>query len=725
MQAESKTFFISLFLILILNFSISIAQKKLSKYQIDSITVQGEQEIKNKKWGDAIDTFDDIMDYEPNNLTANYYYAIGERELGRNRNPVERILRYNSAERHFKKIINIDSAFRDTYYQLAVLQFYRHNYFEAAELAKHQLEINDTLESALTGIFHLYDIMLENENQEEIEKFFQSNKTEYDKYFLGEFYRRADSLVKAERIFNTLISEHSQIPLIPVYLSLVRLYVRENKYEEADKTYWKAVNDISNEADCELLLYDFEYIINAREYKILYSPLSIDRMKKAMKILWMERNPLPSMSYNMRLIQHYQRLIYAENNFRYDGLRPKIYSSDKLGLIKHPPWYYLNDKFNDMGIIYIRFGKPDDIIALSQKDFISRRAWLYEANNQHPRMIFYFKVDRNSPPNYWTLVPMLLDPEYLKDLKIWDARFQEIENQDPYIRYKYEDEGVKTAEKGLSTDSFTWTKEIKPLNAEFTINQFREDTLSNIFCLYYAIPVNELTGTSKYNEPVPLKVEISVFDTSMNQVTRKVENLIINSSDKHIYKRMYINGNSFRLKRNKYFISMDIRIPGENKLFGAYFNFTLSNFNNKLSCSSLEQAFEISPVDNNANGRNHLDILPNPTLKFENSENVYAYYEIYNLSFDKNRNTNYSVDFDISSSDNSKSIWDFISGIFSKRSNYNISIQNNYSGAAKDVSNYIAFDIDKLEKGNYVMTLKVKDNLNGKETSSSSKFIVQ
>lgn len=725
MQTGSNTFFLSVFLILVFIFSTSSAQEKLSRYQIDSITAKGKQEIKDKEWGDAIDTFDDLMDYEPDNLTANYYYAIGERELGRSRNPVERILRYNSAERHFKKIINIDSTFKDTYYQLAVLQFYRHNYFEAVELAKHQLEINDTLESASTGIFHLYDILLENENNDEIVKFFNSNKTDFDKYFSGEFYRRADSLVKAERIFNTLISEQSHIPLIPVYLSLVRLYVQENKYEEADKTYWKAVDNVSNEADFKLLLYDFEYIINAKEYKILYSPLQINMMKKAMRIFWTKRNPLPSMPYNMRLIQHYKRLTYAENNFRYDGLRLNIYNSDKQQLIKHPPWYYLNDKFNDKGIIYIRFGEPDDIIAITKEDFVSRRAWLYEANNQHPRLIFYFKVDRGSPPGYWTLVPILLDRDYLNDLQTWDARYHEIEIQQPYTWYKYEDEGIKTAEKGLTTDSFKWPKEIKPLKAEFTINQFREDKLSNVFCLDYAIPVNELTGTSNYNKPIPLKVEISIFDTSMNQVMRKVDSFRINNSDKHIYKNMYINGNSFILKRNKYILSMDIRIPDENKLFGAYFTFNLSDFNNKFSCSSLEQAFKILPNDNNTNGRKHLDILPNPTLKFKNADNVYAYYEVYNLSFDKNRHTNYSIDFDVRSSDTSKSIWDFFSGLFSKSSDYNISIQSNYNGVTKDVSDYIAFDISKLEKGNYRMTLKVKDNLSGKEASSSSQLIVQ
>ena len=419
MQFSIKSFLIFHLLILTLLFSDSYSQDELSDSQLDSIIAKGKNEIENKEWGNAIDTFGDLLDYKPDNLTANYYYAIGQRETGKSRNPIERLLRFNSSENHFKKIIDIDSSFKDTYYQLAVLQLYRENYSEAVESAKHQLKINSSIESASTGIFHLYDVLLENENDENVENFLRSNNSEYDKYFLGEFYRRKDSLDKAETIFDSLIYENSPISLIPVYFSLVRLYVQEERYEEADKTYWKAVNSVKNQTDINLVLFDFEYILNAREYKILYSPLSLSAFKNAMKIFWTERDPLPSLPYNIRLIEHYKRLIYAEKNFRYDGLRLRIFDADQLAQIIHPPWYYLNDKFNDEGIIYIRFGEPDEQIL--KPSSVSETSWLYEANNKHPRMIFYFMVGKDSPTGYWTLVPMLLDPEYLKELQLWDA----------------------------------------------------------------------------------------------------------------------------------------------------------------------------------------------------------------------------------------------------------------------------------------------------------------
>ncbi len=722
MLTGNKINLLLIFIILFISESPIYCQEKLSGSQIDSIIAKGKSEIKNKEWGHAIDTFGNLLDAEPDNLTGNYYYAIGQRETGKSRNPLEQLLRFNSAEKHFKKIIALDSSFKDTFYQFAVLEFYRKDYFNAAELAKEQLKINNSLVSASTGIFHLYDIMLENEGFDKTAKFLKSGKSYYDKYFLGELYRRADSLKKAGAIFNSIIAKRDRMSLIPVYLSLVRLYVQEKKYEEADNTYWKAVNGVFDKADMELLLKDFEFILNSRDFKILYSGITIKELKKEMRIFWLEKNPLPSFPYNMRLIEHYKRLIYAEKYYRYSGLRLEIYDANKLELIKHPPWYYLNDKFNDRGIIYVRYGEPDDKIIITGTG-VSRMIWLYRKTNRHARMIFYFMVNQDAPPSYWTLVPMLLDRQSLSELEVWDARFTEVNPQNPSTWYRFEDEGVKTAETGLETDSFTWPKDIKPLDADISVNQFKETNNANLVSINYAVPLNELNENA--GKRYSLKIDILIFDSTMNPVIKKNDNLIIGNSGRQIFNNLFIDKYKFLLPKQKYTISIDISNTTRSKLYGAYFNYNLSNFKKELKCS-FEQAFKITPI-NNSNDRNrgHISILPNPTFKFNKTDNVFTYYEIYNLSLNKNNRTNYSVNFDIHQKDESKSIWDFISGLFGKRNNYNISIQNNYSGTSRDVSNYLAFDISELEKGNYKFVMKIKDNISGKESTESSDLIVQ
>lgn len=739
MQLECRKFlFIPIFIIISL--SISYSQQNISKTENDSIIAKGKTEVINKEWGDVIDTFGDLLDKDPDNIIANYYYAIAQREDGVAKNPVERIIRWNAAERHFKKVIALDSTFLDTFYQFAVLQSYRDNYIEAAELARHQMKINNLQEQAALGIFHIYDVMLANENSDDAENFLKHEKSDYDKYFLGEFYRRKDELGKAEAIFNQLISEKPNMPLIPVYLSLVKLYIQQNRFEEANKTYWTAVDAVTHKVEAALLLKDFELILNERQYKILSSSLPLTQLKKVMRIFWLEKNPLPSLPYNIRLIEHYQRLMYAEKNYRFDGFRLSIYDANKLDLIRHPPWYYLNDDFNDMGYIYIRFGKPDELSTTLQglsntpPDISGvlpsigqpNMAWLYRQTQRHPRMVFYFMIDKDAPPGYWTLVPMILDPYVLNDLVTWDPRYH---NVNPLYRdtwNKLVTEGVKTAELGLATDNFKWPKEIKPLDAKIVVNQFRADEHSNLFSLDYAVPLDELSAELNDKDSLSLKVDISVYDSTMNLLMKKDDNFKLTSSNKHIYKSLFINGNKLFLKRQKYIISMDIRVPSENRLFGYYFNYDLSNFNDSLSCSSLEQAFKITPNNNpDERDRDNITILPNPTLEYDKSENVYTYYEIYNLSYDNNGRTNYSVNFDIRRKDNSKSIWDFFTGLFGKSDVYNISIMNNYNGNTKNVSNYLAFNISNLKSGNYEMILTIKDNVSNKNTSTSSDLIVK
>ena len=703
------------------------AQQKLSGLQTDSIITKGKSEIVNKEWGDALDTFGDLLDHDPGNLYANYYYGIAQRETAISRNPIERIVRFNSADNHFQKVIDTDSTFKDIFYQLAVLQFYKNNYFEAARLAECQIKINDTLESASTGIFHLYDIMLENESKSNVEKYLKSDGSVYSKYFLGEYYRRTDSLLKAESVFRNIISTHPQMSLIPVYLSQVRLYVQENKFEEADQTYMKALKNVFTRIDADLLLKDFEFILNERQYKILYSPISINGIKNSLRIFWQEKNPLPSLPYNMRLIEHYKRLIYAEKSYRYDGTRLKIYDANELARIKHPPWYYFNEKFNDRGIIYLRYGEPDDkmVTLIPGGSAESYMSWLYYQTNIHPRMVFYFMQARFAPPGYWTLVPMMLNPDVLSDLTVWDSRYYYVTPGYRDTWFQLENEGVKTAETGMSTDAFRWPKEVEPLNANFVVNQFREDKNSNLLALDYSIPVSELTAKQDRNDSSIWTVEVSIFDSTMTLVTKKKNNFNLSNINKHLYNNQFINGDRLILPKRKYFISMDIRDQNMSKLFGSYFDYNLTDFDSSLSSSSLELAYKINhDSTTELNNRNDLFILPNPSLKFNKQESFYTYYEIYNLTLDKNKQTSYSIDFSLHIKDDSKSFWNFFTNIFTKKKNYNISIQNNYTDTTQNVSNYIAFDTDELKPGNYEMKLKIKDNVSGKETSASAELVL-
>lgn len=704
----------------------NIFAQQLSKTSIDSLANQGVKLIHQKEWGDALDIFDEIMDNTPDNLNANYYYAICQREIATTRNPVERILRWNSSERHLHKVLSLDSAFKDTYYQFAVLQSYRNKYYQAADLAKHQLKLNDTLSSALTGIFKIYDALLSDEYNDEILSYLQTHTSVYDKYFLGEYYRKNDELEKAEVIFDSLLTSDANLPKTRIYLSLVRLYIQKKQFQKAADMYWTALDSVKGNVGRYFIQKDFEYIMNGREYNYLQSHSSTADFKRAMKIFWKERNPLPSLPYNMRIIEHYSRMMYAEKYYRFDGFRLKIYDANKLEIINHPPWYYLNDKFNDRGVIYVRFGKPDSK-STTVGARVSNMSWLYYPRNNSPRMIFYFMIDAHAPPGYWTLVPGFTDPQILNDLIDWEPRFHNIEPLHSNIWAELMKEGVQTAERGLTTDSFSWPEYIKPLPADITMAQFKKDNDTNTIELDYAVPLSELDFSDMPGDSAGLIVDIAAFDDKLNPVVRR-EAKYSSADDLTSYKQnnFFIDGIKLPLRKDHYFISVNIRAPKENKLFGANFKYTVSDFTSRLSCSSLLTAFNISPLAGpDSTGMNYLDIIPNPTTRFSNSQNVYIYYEIYNLKSGAGGHTDYSVELNLTGIENSKSFWDTITGIFGSKKVYNISISNNYSGSSREVKNYLAIDISDLASGKYKLKMEVKDNISGEKTDTSSDLTVE
>ena len=116
-----------------------------------------------------------------------------------------------------------------------------------------------------------------------------------------------------------------------------------------------------------------------------------------------------------------------------------------------------------------------------------------------------------------------------------------------------------------------------------------------------------------------------------------------------------------------------------------------------------------------------MKIVPNPTKSFSRKEPVFAYYEIYNLAYDGDGNTHYTVNFTLRKS-GKKGLVKRITGVFGSGEKYQVSIQSDQSGTARTDCDYIVFDMSKAKKGEYVMTLEVIDNVSGEKTSTASEL---
>jgi len=93
-----------------------------------------------------------------------------------------------------------------------------------------------------------------------------------------------------------------------------------------------------------------------------------------------------------------------------------------------PQAYFLNDEFNDKGVIYLRFGPPNErLIKLNDEGFgslpPSNESWMYWQTGQTAQLVFHFVYDDNMSGNLWRLTPMLYHPAIWQDRSVWDPSY--------------------------------------------------------------------------------------------------------------------------------------------------------------------------------------------------------------------------------------------------------------------------------------------------------------
>ena len=698
----------------------------------DSLIVRGDEKMIREDWTGAKFWYEISLLADPDHLLANYLYGICEREIGRRRILFMKTRAWKKAQECFEHVIDEDSTFEDVFFQYALLERYRKHCFKALNLAQRQLAIEYDANTQM-GILNLYDFMLNNEKNEEAEAWLKSQNTKYDDYYLGELYRRTNQFEKADSIFQTILTDPGDLPVTPIFFSLVRYYVLQDEPEKAEATFWLAVNSISNELEARLLLEDFMPIVNEKEYQLLVYELPLNSISEALRVYWLERDPLPASSYNRRLIEHYRRLMYAEEHYRYDGYRPPMAKADVLNGFSFPDWYHENQKFDDRGLIYIRYGNPDDWAMAVTQDLPPNISWLYEARGEIPKLIFHFCIPSQAPLGYWSLSPTLADSLVVQDMLTWDTKYQRLysftlsEGERWAILEEIVAERVQMVKDGFRHDRHTWPEKTRVLDMPHVASQFRKSDEEELLQLAYSIPFESIINDKTEKDSIKVEAGIAVFDCHMLLIHKDIRRYVVTDhSDPHVWNDLFIDEFEISLVPERYNISLHARILSTNHLNGWRFKYPIDGDNrDRLACSTLKLAFHVAPEEGkDSRHRDDLKIIPNPTKKFNKNEPIYSYYEIYNLTYNAQGKTDFTVNFILKQSGEKGNILRNITGIFSSGQKYQISIQSDQTGDSRTVTDYISFDVSRGEKGEYELILEVKDNVTGDVASKVAELIL-
>jgi len=530
----------------------------------------GEVEMAKQNWGDANDWYEKILEHEPKNLDAMYHRGICYRETGKFKAFLLRDLDWKNSKKYFERVLAQDSLYRDTIFQYALLRRYDEKYEEAILLGHHQIRLKPELVAAQRGLFRLYQYLLDNRNEKEALNWLQAHDSKHARYFIAEAFRRADKFDSAEVLLRAWLAAAPAISRTPAYLSLARLNYQREQPQAAETFFWQAVDGIRNQIDAELVFEDVKYIVTEEELQEFRRLASPKKYTAFFRRQWISRDPTPAADFNVRLAEHYQRLLYAEKHYVYDRFHSWFNNPDKLGYLKYPPTYYLNDRFNDRGLIYIRHGEPEERVTTVDSEVPTNDSWLYGKTEERAEMVFHFVVDENASPNNWRVAPFLPHARFLDDRVHWDPKYFRLLRADPMESLTLTEELVKKSAEavavGFRTDRHTWSKTVKPLEFASYTAFFKAPAGNTALEVYYSLPLPLNKELAKMPDTTALYEHgLTLHDLQWKEIQRRngqisKEKIAGTSKEQH-----FVGQYRFFAKPDSYHVAFFVRQPATQK----------------------------------------------------------------------------------------------------------------------------------------------------------------
>lgn len=719
------------------------------------------------RWKKAAGHLDHVLKTQPSHRAARYYRAIAYREQGRLRLPLGQVIDFlqldalgliepyrklEKAASLFEDLLAEDSTYKETLYEYAQVELYRRRHRKALELAHAQVRLKPTSPEAHLGIFAVYNRLLRHAPKAAQTWFDEAPTNPYALYFKGEHLRRSGKYREAEAVYIQLVGAPGDFPLIPIYQSLARVYAALDVAPPiVEAQIWNAINAIASPVEAAFVLQDTKYILSNEEWSAYLACETGADYQALFRSIWAKRDPLPASRSNLRIAEHYQRLVHAERNFEYDGPRDRWRDQQRVGKpLAYPVVYGLNTAFNDKGFIYVRHGTPHDRAVSLQEHLPPNESWLYQGSDTQPEMIFHFL---NAGGSHWQLVPALLHPQMLSDRAAWghpflqytermgqDLQAGSIEDQMEAMRavpstsrqaerfLNLEMQGGIASEMqrmsqsavdaAFTTDRHVWDADTKPLPMATTVATFRGTNGETQVELFYAFSMSSLTQYLPANTPhVDVELGLVLQDAAWQPAARQVDRKRLAITQKAT--DGVLNGFRVQVPPATYRMGFHVQ-PRRTDIVGA---FTAQHVapdytQPQLMLSDMVLAFQARPTEDSTlftHGGYH--ILPNPTYRFKTDQTIYTYFEIYNLTVAGDDETHYTVAYTIKPQNEKR-------GLFRRRSRPALTLQTAYHGPDTQVSTYNELDVSTVEPGSYILTLTITDEHTGASVSKARPLVL-
>ncbi len=691
----------------------------------------GQVALRREKWGDAIGHYKKLVEQQADDLDAHYHLGISYRERGAGKALLLRKLDWDNAKKHFMSVIVRNKRYRDVLYQYAVLKRYREKYEEAVTLAQEQIALKPDLADAHAGLMQLYRALIRHRGQKQAEAWLQQQTWPQAKFALGELLRRKGRLEAADSLFRELIASEPKMSLQPILLAMAKIAYQQNRPQVGEDLFWRAVAQIRSHVDAQHVFEQIKYIVNEQEMRRFLAMTSPEEKRQFFQQFFARRDPTPAAAYNVRLQEHFKRLIYAEKHYEYDGFRTWFNSPDKLNYLKFPATYKLSTEFNDKGLIYIRHGEPDERQVTVSGNVPTNESWRYWKRDDQPELIFHFVIDENATGNNWRLTPVIPYPEMLQDRIDWGGVYYRLLTADAADLLRYENEMAEASRQfvdvGFQTDRHHWPDSIKALRLFFSPATFRGTGDSTVVEVFYAVPIKDLAGALRKGQPLRLEQGLAVQDTASWRTLYKTvrysllqPEILQSRTDANFIERF-----RFQMPPGDYRVSLHVR-PEKTRWLGGYqFDLQAPDYRPPhLSMSDLQLAYQIDAATDSKSKfqKGDLQVVVNPSRRFSRQQPVYAYFEIYYLQPGENGVSRYRIEYTMKLLKSRKRGLKKIFGFLGGGGKSSISLSTDREQPGETAIEWVSFDVSRLQPGKYQMLIRVRDLISRREVEKSAEL---
>ncbi len=680
----------------------------------------GKCSMADRSWTEAIDWFEQAAAVDKGSLAVRYLMGASYGERGRARYVLEKVLKvfvensFEKARAAFEWVLARDSAYSDTILQMAFTYAYEQDYAPAVPLALKQVLVTPGLRNAHVGLYRIAREAIGMHQGNVPPRWMSLPLQSYGRFFDAEWERRRGRLSEAERILNELLPNPGLVRRPLILQSLARIKARQGLTVETEQLVLDVISNVRTMGDADLVFEDIKYIINDEELRSYRLLRTATDAKRFFTVFWTKRNPYPAEQSNARIAEHYKRLVYAEQWFEQFGR--KTFASETMPL-DFPQAYFLNEEFNDKGIIYLRHGEPHQKIVTARSGpelAESNESWLYHATDEYPQMLFDFFVPRGGHITEWRLTPVLSDPGMWEDrMEYSHAYLRLIQSQSAAGRMqsfsRATDEGKQMVSAGISSDRFSYTKELTYYESPISFTCFRGAYGKTLVSLGYVIAPAEVGKAFPDSvKEFAVAAEYSMYDSAWKTVA--------SSQKEQRYTRRAGNGDvmieSFRaaVEPDSYLVAWQARPVDGNQVFSHKQRVFVPDFSgSSLMMSDLELAYAIGAAGGTSGfTMGSLSVVPNPLGRCPLNRPLYLYFEAYNLAKDAKGKTAYTVEYQLTSLELEKS---FLARMLTTNRKTSITVPSERAGNEEWSPEYVAIDVSGLEPGKYQLQVKLTDNV--------------